>query len=34
MQDTHHEEDTARTNTYRDEVLARLEAVEKQLAER
>ncbi|MCW9044361.1 MAG: ion transporter [Pseudopelagicola sp.] len=34
MQDAHHEEDTARTDTYRDEVLARLEAIEKRLAER
>ena len=31
MQDAHSEEDTAATNTYRDEVLVRLEAIEKRL---
>ena len=34
MQDAHHEEDVARTDTYRDEVLNRLEAIEKRLAEK
>ncbi len=31
MQDAHHEEDVARTDTYRDEVLKRLEAIERKL---
>ena len=34
MQDAHHEEDTVATDAYRDEVLARLEAIERRLAER
>ncbi|SLN33275.1 ion transporter [Roseisalinus antarcticus] len=34
MQDAHSEEDAARTDSYRDEVLARLEAIEKRLADR
>lgn len=34
MQDAHSEEDNERTDAYRDEVLARLEAIEKRLAER
>ena len=32
MQDAHHEEDVAATDAYRDEVLVRLEAIEKRLA--
>jgi voltage-gated sodium channel len=32
MQDAHAEETNAATDTYRDEVLARLEAIEKRLA--
>jgi voltage-gated sodium channel len=31
MQDAHHEESNAATDTYRDEVLVRLEAIEKRL---
>ncbi|MFY0597058.1 MAG: ion transporter [Cognatishimia sp.] len=31
MQDAHHEEDVAKTDTYRDEVLTRLEAIEAKL---
>ena len=31
MQDAHHEEDNAATDAYRDEVLAKLEAIEKRL---
>lgn len=31
MQDAHHEEDVAKTDTYRDEVLARLQAIEAKL---
>ncbi|WP_068116114.1 ion transporter [Tropicimonas marinistellae] len=31
MQDAHHEEDTAQTDAYRDEVLARLESIERRL---
>jgi len=31
MQDAHHEEDNAKTDTYRDEVLSRLEAIEAKL---
>jgi voltage-gated sodium channel len=31
MQDAHHEEDGERTDAYRDEVLARLEAIEQRL---
>ena len=31
MQDAHHEEDVAKTDTYRDEVLNRLEAIEAKL---
>jgi voltage-gated sodium channel len=31
MQDAHHEEDTAQTGAYRDEVLARLEGIERRL---
>ncbi|MBK5927322.1 ion transporter [Rhodobaculum claviforme] len=34
MQDAHHEEDVVKTDAYRDEVLARLEAIEKRLSER
>ncbi len=34
MQDAHHEEDNAKTDTYRDEVLARLEAIEAKLSDR
>ncbi len=34
MQDAHHEEDVVRTDAYRDEVIARLEAIEKHLADR
>ncbi|BBU59175.1 hypothetical protein KU6B_54400 [Mameliella alba] len=34
MQDAHHEEDTIATDAYRDEVIARLEAIERRLAER
>ncbi|MAQ85927.1 ion transporter [Psychromarinibacter halotolerans] len=34
MQDAHHEEDQAATGTYRDEVLARLAAIEKKLDDR
>ncbi|WP_305970006.1 MULTISPECIES: ion transporter [unclassified Mameliella] len=34
MQDAHHEEDTIATDAYRDEVLARLDAIERRLAER
>ncbi|SEO74380.1 voltage-gated sodium channel [Salinihabitans flavidus] len=34
MQDAHHAEDVARTDTYRDEVLTRLEAIEQRLKER
>ncbi|WP_323767842.1 ion transporter [Antarctobacter sp.] len=33
MQDAHHEEDNERTDLYRDEVLARLEAIERRLGE-
>jgi voltage-gated sodium channel len=33
MQDAHHEEDTIATDAYRDEVIARLEAIERRLAE-
>ncbi|TKZ19438.1 ion transporter [Shimia litoralis] len=33
MQDAHHEEDVARTDTYRDEVLARLEVIERHLTQ-
>ena len=31
MQDAHHEDDVARTDTYRDEVLERLKAIEDRL---
>lgn len=31
MQDAHHEDDVARTDTYRDEVLERLKAIEERL---
>ena len=31
MQDAHHEEDEVKTDAYRDEVLARLEAIEQRL---
>ncbi|KAA9006673.1 ion transporter [Histidinibacterium aquaticum] len=34
MQDAHHEEDAAATSDYRDEVLARLEAIEKRLPDK
>ena len=34
MQDAHHEEDASRTDAYRDEVLARLEAIERRLSDR
>ena len=34
MQDAHHEEDTIATDAYRDEVLARLVAIEQRLAAR
>ncbi len=34
MQDAHHEEDVAATDAYRDEVMAKLDAIEKQLAEK
>ena len=34
MQDAHADEDNERTDAYRDAVLARLEAIEKRLAER
>ncbi len=34
MQDAHHEEDVIKTDAYRDEVLKRLEAIERRLAER
>jgi voltage-gated sodium channel len=33
MQDAHHEEDNEKTDSYRDEVLARLEAIEAKLSE-
>ncbi len=33
MQDAHHAEDTVKTDAYRDEVLARLEAIERRLAD-
>ncbi|MCT4556866.1 MAG: ion transporter [Pelagimonas sp.] len=34
MQDAHHEEDNEKTDAYRDEVLERLQAIEKRLAEK
>ncbi|MCT4608241.1 MAG: ion transporter [Pelagimonas sp.] len=34
MQDAHHEEDNEKTDAYRDQVLERLEAIEKMLAEK
>ena len=34
MQDAHNEEETERTDAYRDDVLRKLEAIEKQLAEK
>ncbi len=34
MQDAHHEEDVAATDAYRDEVMAKLDAIEKRLAEK
>jgi len=34
MQDAHHEEDSVKTDAYRDEVLKRLETIEKRLSER
>lgn len=34
MQDDHNEEEVLRTDAYRDEVLRKLEAIERQLAEK
>jgi voltage-gated sodium channel len=34
MQDAHHEEDNQKTDAYRDEVLRRLETIERRLADR